>query len=70
MRTSKTVRRWVFGAGTAAALGFGGAQALAAPAPASTGEKVCNDEVCRQVCLAANNNGGFCSTRGLCVCIR
>ncbi|HST63287.1 MAG TPA: hypothetical protein VLK84_31540 [Longimicrobium sp.] len=70
MRKMKTMRRWVFGAGMAAALGFGGAQALAAPAPAAQGEKVCRDEVCNQVCLAANNNGGFCSSQGLCVCIR
>ncbi len=65
-----TARRWVFGAGTVAALGFGGAQALAAPAPAAQGEKVCSDEVCNRVRLATNNNGGFCSTRGLCVCLR
>jgi hypothetical protein len=61
----------VFGATTAAALGFGGAQALAAPAPAPVAQdKVCSDELCNQVCLATNNNGGFCSTRGLCVCLR
>lgn len=67
--TSRTMRRRVFGAMTAAALGFGGAQAFAAPAPAAPG-KACSDELCNQVCLAASNHGGFCSTRGLCVCLR
>lgn len=65
----RKARGWVFGAMTAAALGFGGAQAFAAPAPAAPG-KVCSDELCNQVCLAANSNGGFCSTRGICVCLR
>lgn len=64
-----TVRRWVFGAATAVALGFGGAQAFAAPARVAP-EKVCNDELCNQVCLATNNNGGSCSSRGICVCLR
>jgi hypothetical protein len=65
-----TVRRWVFGAGTAAALGFGGAQALAAPAPAQA-EGVCNDRVCDRVCDLTNRGlGGFCSSTGICVCWR
>jgi hypothetical protein len=65
-----TVRRWVFGAGTAAALGFGGAQALAAPAHAR-GAKVCDDAVCDRVCDLTNRGlGGFCGPTGICVCWR
>ena len=66
-----TVRRGVFGAATAVALGFGGAQALAAPAPAARGEKVCDDRVCDRVCDLTNRGlGGFCSSAGICVCWR
>lgn len=73
MGTTRRVRRWVFGAGTVAALGFGGAQALAAPAPAAAaaGEKVCDDRVCDRVCDLTNRGlGGFCSSTGICVCWR
>ncbi|HEX5871559.1 MAG TPA: hypothetical protein VFY65_14130 [Longimicrobium sp.] len=64
------VRRWVFGAGTAVALGFGGAQAFAAPAPAAR-EKVCDDAVCDRICDLTNRGlGGFCSSTGICVCWR
>jgi hypothetical protein len=66
-----TMRRWVFGVGTAAALGFGGAQAFAAPALAARGEKVCDDAVCDRVCDLTNRGlGGFCSSTGICVCWR
>lgn len=66
-----TVRRAVFGAATAVALGFGGAQALAAPTPAARGEKVCDDRVCDRVCDLTNRGlGGFCSSTGICVCWR
>jgi hypothetical protein len=63
-----TMRRWVFGAGTAAVLGFGGAQALAAPAPASTGEKVCNGRLCNRICQSLGSIGGVCNPDGFCVC--
>lgn len=66
-----TVRRCVFGAGTAMALAFGGAQALAAPAPAAPAEKVCNERVCDRICDLTNRGlGGFCSSTGICVCWR
>lgn len=66
-----TVRRGVFGAAAAASLGFGATQALAAPAPATGGEKVCDEAVCDRVCDLANRGlGGFCSSAGLCVCWR
>lgn len=67
----KTVRRGVFGAATVAALGFGGTQAIAAPAPPAGGEKVCDEAVCDQVCDLVNRGlDGFCSTTGVCVCWR
>jgi hypothetical protein len=71
MATIRTMRGWVFGAATAAALGFGGTQALAAPAPAAPGEKVCDEEVCDRICDLLNRGfGGFCSSAGTCVCFR
>lgn len=71
MTTMGTMRRWVFGAATAAALGFGGAQAMAAPAPAARAPDVCSEAVCDRVCDLANRGlGGFCSTTGICVCWR
>ena len=66
--TITTVRRCVFGAGTAVALGFGGAQALAAPAPASTGERVCNGRLCDRLCQSLGSIGGVCNEDGFCVC--
>lgn len=71
MTTSKTLRHWVFGAATAAALGFGGTQALAAPAPAAAERKVCDPEVCDRACDLINRGfGGFCTSAGTCVCWR
>ncbi|HEX2210242.1 MAG TPA: hypothetical protein VHG93_21375 [Longimicrobium sp.] len=70
MKTT-TVRRCVFGAGTAIALGFGGAQALAAPAPIAGAEQACNERVCDRICDLTNRGlGGFCSSTGICVCYR
>lgn len=69
MRTITAVRRWVFGAATVAALGFGGTQALAAPAPAAPREDVC-DDACDRLCKTLNSFGGFCNERGICFCLR
>jgi hypothetical protein len=69
MRTSRKVHRWVFGIGTMAALGFGGAQAMAAPAPAADAARVCNPQVCNRVCQAIPGSiGGFCTSGGSCQC--
>jgi hypothetical protein len=69
MRTMSTMRKWVFGAATAAALGFGGTQALAAPAPAAEGARVCNPTVCNRICQAIPGSiGGFCTPDGGCSC--
>jgi hypothetical protein len=68
MTTTKTLRRWVFGAGMTAALGFGGAQALAAPAPAADAG-VCNPAVCNRICQSIPGSiGGFCAPDGSCQC--
>lgn len=63
------MRRWVFGAGTVAALGFGGAQAMAAPAAADAEARVCNPQVCNRICQAIPGSiGGFCTSDGSCQC--
>ena len=68
MRTSRKVHRWVFGAGTLAALGFGGAQAMASPTPAKAAG-VCNPEICNRICQSIPGSiGGFCTPDGGCSC--
>lgn len=68
MATTKMLRRWVFGAGTVAALGFGGAQALAAPAPAAAPADTCS-QVCNRICQTIPGSiGGFCTPDGSCQC--
>jgi hypothetical protein len=68
MRASKTVNRWVFGAGTVAALGFGGAQAMASPGPVASAA-VCNPQVCNRICQSIPGSiGGFCTSDGSCQC--
>lgn len=61
-------RRWVFGAGTAVVLGFGGTQALAAPAPASIDQRVCDERLCDRLCQSVGSIGGVCNEDGFCVC--
>lgn len=67
MRATGSVRRRAFGAGLTAALAFGGAQAMASPAPPEAG-KVCDSGVCSRVCQALGLAGGFCTPDGSCVC--
>lgn len=62
------MRRRVFGAGMAVALGFGGAQAFAAPAPVSTGAGTCNARLCDRLCQSLGSIGGVCNPDGFCVC--
>ena len=62
------VRRRVFGAGTAVALGFGATKALAAPAQASAAEGVCNARLCDRLCQTVGSIGGVCNEDGFCVC--
>lgn len=68
MANTKTARRWVFGAAMAGVLGFGGAQALAAPAPAAETRAVCNAQACNRICLLITPFGGTCTPDGSCVC--
>lgn len=69
MQTIRTMRHWLFGLGMAAALGFGGAQAMAAPAPAAGAARVCDSQVCNRICQAIPGSiGGFCTSNGSCVC--
>jgi hypothetical protein len=69
MRRARPARRWVFGAGMAAALGFGGAQAMAAPADAARDEaRACNPTGCNQSCRAQGGISGRCTDAGLCAC--
>jgi hypothetical protein len=63
----RKARGWLFGVGLAAALGFGGAQAVAAPAPG--GEmRACNPTGCNQSCQAQGGISGRCTDAGLCAC--
>jgi hypothetical protein len=62
----RRARGWLFGAGLAAALGFGGAQAVAAPAPAAA--RACNPAGCNQSCQAQGGISGRCTDAGLCAC--
>ncbi len=61
------LRRWAAGAAIAAALAFGGAQALAAPAAAEPQQDTCS-RVCDRLCRSIGAFGGFCPRPGNCVC--
>jgi hypothetical protein len=70
MRATRAVRRWVFGAGTVAALGFGGVQAMAAPAdPGRDEARACNPTGCDRSCRAQGGFSGRCTDAGLCACL-
>jgi hypothetical protein len=69
MRTISAMRNWAFGAMMVAALGFGGAQAMASPAPATGAAQVCNPQVCNRICQTIPGSiGGFCGSDGSCNC--
>ena len=61
---------WLFGAGLAVALGFGGVQAVAAPAPAAARDEMraCNPTGCDRSCRAQGGISGRCTDAGLCAC--
>ena len=61
-------RRMAFAAVVTAALGFGGAQALAQPDYARGRERACSDSLCARICHAAGFSGGFCNSGGGCSC--
>lgn len=60
-------RRVFFALGTAAALGFGGAQAFASPG-APEAERACSGGHCNRDCKQRGFDGGFCDQGG-CICI-
>jgi hypothetical protein len=65
----RLITRGLAAAALAGTLGFGAAQALAAPAPAGEAARVCNDRVCNTICEA--RWGPFASGRcvdGRCEC--
>lgn len=61
------IRRGVFGLGMAAALAFGGAQAMASPTQPGAGP-VCESGACNRVCQALGLIGGFCTEPIGCSC--
>lgn len=64
----RKARGWLLGLGMAAALGFGGAQAVAAPAAARDEMRACNPTGCNQSCRAQGGISGRCTDAGLCAC--
>lgn len=68
--TRRPIRGWLYAAGVAAALGFGGTQATAAPAasPAMDEERACNPTGCDRSCRAQGGISGRCTDAGLCAC--
>jgi hypothetical protein len=63
-----TIRRMLACGAVAASLGFGAAQALAAPsARVVAGERQCNQGQCSRMCKAAGYDGGACAG-GECAC--
>ncbi|HEX6750427.1 MAG TPA: hypothetical protein VF092_24250 [Longimicrobium sp.] len=65
MKTKSLLRRGAFAALMAAALGFGAAQAVAAPARANAGFRGCSQVACDNKCAPQI---GFCDGRG-CRCL-
>lgn len=70
MLRSSILRKALFALAMLGCLGFGGAQAFAAPDPASSTGTFCNDTVCHAGCLAKNYWGGYCYGSQGCVCYR
>lgn len=63
---SSHASRWMIAAASVAALGFGAAQALAAPAQGDDA-RVCQAGPCRKDCIAQGDSGGICID-GQCIC--
>jgi hypothetical protein len=69
-KTGRAIRGWLFAAGTAGALAFGGAQAAAsAPAASRDEARACNPTGCNQSCRARGGISGRCTDAGLCACL-
>lgn len=65
---TRGMQRGMFAAVTAAALGFGAAQAFAAPAAAANAERACVNGKCARECRSIGYDDGFCDQGG-CICI-
>jgi hypothetical protein len=65
---TRSVQRGVFAAVTAAALGFGGAQAFASPAAPAESERACVGGKCSRDCRSIGYDDGICD-QGSCICI-
>ena len=59
-------RRGLFALAMTAALGFGAAQAFAAPAAADA--RACTNAECNTWCKRLGNDGGFCAGSFGCAC--
>jgi hypothetical protein len=70
MPQSSTLRRTLFAAGVLGCLGFGSAQAFAAPRAAAAPAALCNDTVCAAGCIAKGYWGGYCTQTSGCYCYR
>jgi hypothetical protein len=60
-------RSGIFGLVTAAALAFGGAQALAQPGAAAKAGRACSSGPCNEYCTSRGATGGYCEMGG-CMC--
>ena len=64
-RFGTTWRKLVLGLAVSGGLGFGAAQALAAPGEDAAAARHCTDQICTFQCGAA---GGHEIHRGICIC--
>lgn len=62
------ITRWTLAAVTAASLGFGATQAVAAPA-AEDAARACNPRGCNASCQAQGGFEGRCTEGGQCLCL-
>lgn len=61
------LRRAVFAAAVLGSLGFGAAEAFAAP-PATAREATCNEYTCHRNCRLAGASGSWCDEYNGCLC--
>lgn len=66
-RIARRTQRWMGVAAVAAALGFGGAQAFAAPGAAADA-RACTNAQCNTWCRQQGYDGGICAGSFGCAC--
>lgn len=64
----RVIHRGFFALATAASLGFGAAQAFAAPAAAAAETAVCTNAECNTWCRSQGYDGGICAGSWGCAC--